>query len=183
MVRRQAHWQVASSYKPLRASPLKSCMVSSGLQNYIFSCIDSCSTDYLFCSAFRFHQNWNRKGRHRYLKRQRQWPKQVRHFSPLVKVSHPRLLRMIIFLSFGLGLLSHKHMIFLTPVTWECPSKKAMWQIKAGVTVDHQRILLLDKEVKSPRRVVMTWAHVVPQENLILSKCLLLVWVMQTNLQ
>lgn len=178
MVRRQAHWQVASSYKPLRASPLKSCMVSSGL-NYKFSCICSCSTDFLFCSAFRFHQNW--KGWHRYLKRQRQWPKQVRQLWSK-SLTHDSSVWSF-FLSFGLGLLSHKHMIFQTPVTWECPSKKAMWQIKAGVTVGHQRILLLDKEVKTPRRVAMMRAHAVPQENLILSKCLFLVWVVQTKLQ
>lgn len=67
------------------------------------------------------------------------------------------------FLSFGLGSPSHKHMIFLTPVTWECPSKRAVWSIKAGVTACHQKIFpLLDKGVKSPRRVVMMWAHAVP---------------------
>lgn len=103
MVRRQAHWQEASSYKPLRASPPKSCMVSlkisSGL-NWIFSCIGSWSINFLFCSAFRLHQDWNWKGRHRYLKRQRHWPKQVRHFLPVVEVSHPRLLHMILFFVF-----------------------------------------------------------------------------------
>lgn len=62
-----------------------------------------------------------------------------------------------------LGLQPRNRLIFLTPVTWECPSKRATWQIKAGVTARHQKAgPLLGTEAKSPRRVLTKQAHAAP---------------------
>lgn len=172
--RGQAHWPVASSYAPLRASQLRSCMVSleviSGFAVYV-----KCSPIY----TILFFQILSKLKRMTLLYQKAKAMISTSKMLFYLKVSYKWLTGVIwcdvqfvsydlslIFFSFDLGFLSRKRMTFLTQVTWECPSKRAMWQIKAGVTACPLKIfLLLGKETKRPRRLGTMWAPTAPQEN------------------
>lgn len=84
--RKQALWQVASSYTPPKSSPLRSYTVSPVFDHFLSTAAHHLPPCFLLqiqcCSAFRFHQSW--EGWPCHFKGQILRPQQVRHLFHLV---------------------------------------------------------------------------------------------------
>lgn len=173
--RRQARWQVASSYKPPRAKPLKSFTVSkkttwrpdffkesswhSYIINFFFYLI--MISDFIKVERDDHVASKGKGGGDYKWENVILWPRRVAGCTCCCNICLSPPLTEVLRL---------QDTISRIPATWDCPTEVRTWSKKAGVTACRQRIF------QAPENVVMMPQHAVTQSNLTLCKCVLQMW-------